>query len=261
MTDATEDEALKNEAMEYALGLMEPDERRAFQADLLDDPDLADAVWDAEALFAPIALALPDRSPSPRLQKRLEERLFASAAGASDAPAPKGERARRRGASRTGLAAWRSAANIFFTTTVASLAAVAVLLARPELLLTPPEPVVVERVVERPVAAETELIAAFLAGEEEVLVVRKRADGSVVATGLSREAETTRQLWFVPSDGDPQSIGLLGEDERNILSVDAALSDALDAGATIAVSVEPPGGSPTGVPTGDVIGTGPLRPI
>ena len=37
------------------------------------------------------------------------------------------------------------------------------------------------------------------------------------------------------------------------------LADLLSQGATIAISVEPPGGSPTGAPTGPVIASGTLE--
>jgi anti-sigma-K factor RskA len=38
-----------------------------------------------------------------------------------------------------------------------------------------------------------------------------------------------------------------------------ALAQLLRQGATIAISVEPPGGSPTGAPTGPVVASGPLN--
>jgi anti-sigma-K factor RskA len=38
-----------------------------------------------------------------------------------------------------------------------------------------------------------------------------------------------------------------------------ALAELLQQGATIAISVEPPGGSPTGKPTGPVVASGSLE--
>jgi anti-sigma-K factor RskA len=39
----------------------------------------------------------------------------------------------------------------------------------------------------------------------------------------------------------------------------AALPKGMSAGATLAISIEPPGGSPTGLPTGPVVFTGVLK--
>ena len=38
-----------------------------------------------------------------------------------------------------------------------------------------------------------------------------------------------------------------------------ALAELMQQGATIAISVEPPGGSPTGAPTGPVVASGALQ--
>lgn len=62
------------------------------------------------------------------------------------------------------------------------------------------------------------------------------------------------ELWLVPDGEAPVSLGTFAADAR--LSVDPA---QLIAGATLAVSIEPVGGSPTGAPTGPVIASGVLE--
>ena len=59
--------------------------------------------------------------------------------------------------------------------------------------------------------------------------------------------------------GNPRSLGLLKADGVTVLDR-RRLPPALLAGGTalLAVSVEPPGGSPTGVPTGPVVYAGKL---
>jgi anti-sigma-K factor RskA len=61
------------------------------------------------------------------------------------------------------------------------------------------------------------------------------------------------ELWLLPAEGGaPISLGVLaGLDAR--IAIPAAQADRLRAGARLAVSVEPSGGSPTGAPTGPVI--------
>ena len=43
------------------------------------------------------------------------------------------------------------------------------------------------------------------------------------------------------------------------MQLEDALAELMRQGATIAISVEPPGGSPTGAPTGPVIASGTLQ--
>lgn len=65
------------------------------------------------------------------------------------------------------------------------------------------------------------------------------------------------QLWLIRDGEDPVSLGLLPETQIATLQVNYRLRDALR-GASCAISVEPPGGSPTGAPTGEVIAMAPI---
>ncbi|QID19084.1 hypothetical protein G3580_16560 [Nitrogeniibacter mangrovi] len=68
------------------------------------------------------------------------------------------------------------------------------------------------------------------------------------------------ELWLLPADGSaPRSMAVLGELGGRV-AVPAPLRDRLGAGVKLAVSVEPPGGSPTGAPTGPVILVGAVAP-
>ena len=68
------------------------------------------------------------------------------------------------------------------------------------------------------------------------------------------------QVWVIPADGKPRSMGVMNAAAPGWARVPAAAASALGAGVTIAVSVEPRGGSPTGLPTGAVILTGRMAP-
>ena len=66
------------------------------------------------------------------------------------------------------------------------------------------------------------------------------------------------ELWAVPASGAPVSLGIVnasGETERDVAEDKRAL---LETGVTLAVSLEPEGGSPTGAPTGPVLFVGAL---
>ncbi len=62
------------------------------------------------------------------------------------------------------------------------------------------------------------------------------------------------ELWLIAGDAAPVSLGLLPRDGQ----VDLPRPPGLVTGAVIAVSDEPLGGSPTGAPTGAVLGAEPL---
>lgn len=74
------------------------------------------------------------------------------------------------------------------------------------------------------------------------------------------EPEKSYQLWLV-HDGmpEPKSLGVFDDSEMDVrpMAKDAKMHDMMMDG-TYAVSVEPKGGSPTGIPTGPVVFSGKL---
>ena len=81
---------------------------------------------------------------------------------------------------------------------------------------------------------------------------------SATAAKLDRVYE----LWMLPAQGDPRSLGLMPVDGAEVnRQFSAALMDLLSNANGLAVSIEPPGGSPTGVPTGPVVYQAQLLPL
>jgi len=74
-----------------------------------------------------------------------------------------------------------------------------------------------------------------------------------------QSAEKSLQLWLVPGSGAPTSLGVFEAGADGELLIPAELRSRIGQGATLAVSVEPRGGSPTGLPTGPVIASGSAR--
>jgi anti-sigma-K factor RskA len=81
-----------------------------------------------------------------------------------------------------------------------------------------------------------------------------------VTTVMPRPAPagSSYQLWMLPTAGDPVSLGLLPDAGNALLPLSDAALGVLTQTMTLAVSVEPAGGSPTNLPTGPVILTTPL---
>ncbi len=72
-------------------------------------------------------------------------------------------------------------------------------------------------------------------------------------------AASSYELWMLPGGGaQPVSLGLLPATGNATLALSATQLTVLGNTPTLAVSVEPAGGSPTGLPTGPVIYTAPL---
>jgi anti-sigma-K factor RskA len=63
------------------------------------------------------------------------------------------------------------------------------------------------------------------------------------------------ELWAVPAQGAPRSLGLIQANATTTLIRSQLLANT----AAFAVSVEPAGGSPTGAPTGPIVSVGKLQ--
>ena len=66
---------------------------------------------------------------------------------------------------------------------------------------------------------------------------------------------------MIAGDGVPHSLGLLRISGSSSLAVNPGNRARLAPGATLAVSLEPIGGSPTGLPTGPVVAKGALSRV
>ena len=103
-----------------------------------------------------------------------------------------------------------------------------------------------------PEGGPTRLVVSYQPGTRSLLVT---------PAGLSAAAGRDYQLWLIPPSGTPRPLSLLDPGGPQRVPVAPALLGSLGGDATLAVSVEPTGGSPTGQPTGPVIASGPLRRI
>ncbi|GAA4752021.1 anti-sigma factor [Sphingomonas daechungensis] len=126
------------------------------------------------------------------------------------------------------------------------------------LVFRPPVPVPVRAVPAEP-------MVAVLGDAQEAKVVAnwdpdRRQLITVVSGKLSGDPAHSHELWVIPAGGKPVSLGTLPGSDQSHVTLAEALAKLLQEGATIAISVEPRGGSPTGAPTGPVVASGPLKP-
>lgn len=140
------------------------------------------------------------------------------------------------------------------------LAAAAVLAAVYFGALAPPERVPVEpgeqaaRLITALASAETdvELMALF---EPQTAVLDISRVAGAAAPGRSLE------LWVIEGEAAPVSLGVLSDEPRTRVPLAPEMAERIETGATLAISDEPAGGSPTGAPTGAVVAAGTLTEI
>ncbi|OYY69984.1 anti-sigma factor domain-containing protein [Sphingomonas sp. 28-63-12] len=220
-------------AAELALGLLEGEERAAAQRRVLAEPGFAAEVDRWRAHFGVLFESVPPVAPPADGLARLERAL---------AP-PANDTAPRRW--------WRSLA-------VAGGIAAAVLLAvmaiRPQSLVPVAPPV---QVAQRSAVLVAQIVP--VANGEPVPAVYDPATGALrVAAADLVDARHSPELWVIARDGVPHSLGVLHDQQPTAVAIGAADRARFTAGATLAVTVEPIGGSPSGKPTGAVVAKGDL---
>ncbi|MGY2238934.1 anti-sigma factor [Pseudomonas gingeri] len=75
------------------------------------------------------------------------------------------------------------------------------------------------------------------------------------------DANRSLELWAIPLDGKPVSLGLVPWEGKGRLELSEAHKILLGTSVVLAVSLEPQGGSPTGQPSGPVLYSGPLAAL
>ena len=225
-------------AAQYVTGTLRGAARRRFDTLLSGHPALRTAVAEWQARLMPLTAVVVPETPPERTWAAIENRLWPAAAGASTA---------QRAPWWHGLGFWRAASGL---ATVAAVG-LGVLLANPP--AQAPPVVVVLQGTEAGGPATTTFVASVSA-DGRALVARP-----VMPVALA--ADRVLELWAVPPQGNPRSLGLVSAAGVTVIrreKLPQALLDNRNT-AALAVSVEPPGGSPTGVPTGPVVFAGKLQ--
>lgn len=74
-------------------------------------------------------------------------------------------------------------------------------------------------------------------------------------------SEQSLELWAIPADGKPISLGVIPRDGKGKVELNEAQQALIGKPIALAVSLEPKGGSPTGQPTGPVLYQGALAAL
>lgn len=224
------------EAAEYVFGTLSLEEREAFIARAKSDAATERSLVEWEARCAGLGGHVPSLAPPAHVWERIERLLGGPARTIPFAVIDGGGRR----ADDTGLKRsrdrWRIAAVLS-----GALAAALVIT-----LLTP-----------RPAERGTYVAAVNRGGDKPALIVRvDMASGQVLVRPVAAETPPGKslELWVIGADKTPRSMGVLPNDTEKLVLPTSTRSGA----ETFAVTVEPPGGSKTGGPTGPVVYSGQL---
>lgn len=112
-------------------------------------------------------------------------------------------------------------------------------------------------------AAPAMLTASISAEDRSVILSATYQDGQLIVTPARMEQVAGRdyELWVIGADSTPRSLGVVDGSAPRRIAVPAALASDMRSAGTLAISVEPAGGSPTGAPTGPVVATGTLDTV
>ncbi|MEP7453156.1 anti-sigma factor [Phyllobacterium sp. SB3] len=116
-----------------------------------------------------------------------------------------------------------------------------------------------------PIAPERQLVASMEADGSayHTIAVYNETDNQLKVSLVKGELPTDRslELWLIAGSDAPVSLGLMKSSQTSAFSLDSLLAGKLQDGATLAISLEPLGGSPSKAPTGAVIAAGTVRGI
>jgi anti-sigma-K factor RskA len=228
-------------AGEFALGLLDSGDLSRARNLAKSDPQFAAEVAAWSGRLAPLLDEVEAVAPPQRVLDAIEQRL-----GSRGGPPDNVVYLRRR------VNLWRS-----FTAGASALAASLALV-----LVTRPEPAEQRPPVVR--QAATPMVAMLEAEDSAAKLVATwdpaaRSLVVAAAAGIAPVAGHSHELWVIPAGGTPRSMGILPGADPMHMRVEAPMATQLAEGATLALSVEPTGGSPSGLPTGPVIAAGKLQ--
>lgn len=228
--DRSRDEVL---AGEYVLGVLDADQRRQVEKRMRKDRRFAEMVFRWEENLLQFNEDYDEEAPSDQVLDRIEERLF------SDVMA--GHSASGRGFSSLwhSLTFWRglSFSALFLLTGIAGF-----------------------ELADRLNPGSVPLVAE-MKGDDKALNLVARYDGlsgtmQVTPVAATLQEPKSLEVWLIEDGSAPKSLGVLPQSGEGRISVPADLKHHLKAGVSLAVSIEPLGGSPTGKATGPVIAVG-----
>ncbi len=214
-------------AAELALGLLEGEDRAIALRRLLAEPEFARDVERWRMQFGAMFAGVASVAPAPKLGERVIAQL--------DGPA------------RVRAGYWKPFA---IASSLAAASLLGLLMVRPDPALLPPVTI----------AAPAPMVAAFMVEGIETPLVATYDSGNErlsMPGPMPIPAGKSAQLWAIVGSDAPQPLGLFHEAGERV-EADARSASPMESGTKFAITLEPVGGSPTGLPTGPVVASATL---
>lgn len=230
-------------AAEHALGVLSQAERAQAELRMASDPAFAADVEAWRARLAPLTLSVAAVPAPPGVWPRIERALPANdnADGAAK-----------------GLRFWRRATVGSLGLLAASLVVVVMLANQPPTIIqapgAPPGPLLNASLTTQDGAPVPLFVAAYDPARKALIIT------SLVKAGA--DPGHVHELWVIPADGKPRALGFVEPGKSKSIPMSRELAESMAEGSAIAVSVEPPGGSPNpNAPSGPIAAVGKLARI
>ncbi|MBL3558465.1 MULTISPECIES: anti-sigma factor domain-containing protein [Marinobacter] len=216
-------------AAEYVLGSLRGHARRRFERWMMESVRVRQEVWFWEEKLGHLGSRIEEEIPPASVWSGIERRLWPQNRGTEPATAA------NDGAGRWLWPGW-------------SLVATAATLVLAVILLQQPAPRDDQRLSGAIVQAEM-TDPLWLVSESALERQLKLRPVAATAAEQGKDYE----LWIVPENGQPVSLGVMPVGETYQVTLDDKTRALLSSSRTLAISLEPVGGSPTGAPTGPIL--------
>ncbi len=217
-------------AAEYVLGSMHGAARRRFERWMMESVRVREEVWFWEEKLGHLGNQVSDKTPPSSVWKGIQARLWPH----ESVPV------KPKSAANDSKGGWFLPGWSMLATAAALVLAV--------MLVQQPGPVPEERLSGAIVQADTTDPLWLVSGSKAERALKLRP---VAATAAEQGKDY--ELWIVPADGSPVSLGVVPIGNTYQVTLDDKTRELLANSRTLAISLEPVGGSPTGAPTGPIL--------
>ncbi|WP_144778497.1 anti-sigma factor [Marinobacter maritimus] len=224
-------ERIERLAAEYVLGSLHGLARKRFESWMMESAKVREEVWFWERKFGQLLGEVPEVTPPTSVWSSIERRLW-PAESLVESPAGK---AQSRASQRWFWPSWS-----ILATAAALVMAVVLMQPAPQSSQAQFSGAIVQADTKDPLWLVSET------GQGNLLKLRSVA-ASAAETGKDYE------LWIVPENGQPLSLGVIPVGGLHQVTLTDTARQALSQSRTLAISLEPVGGSPTGKPTGPIL--------
>jgi anti-sigma-K factor RskA len=212
-------------AADYAIGLMPTTARRRFESLLIDDPNLRAEVAQWQESLVGLTTSLEPQPVPERVWHQIVARI---------------EPQRLHVPKKRPFWSWMRIAAVACTLLVAVIVGVIYNRDKPDFNAT--------------LVAGNQQPALTVQAFDRYLKIDPVAVASV-------EAGRSLELWAIPADGVPVSLGVIPDNGKGRVDLSDSQRRLLGSQTTMAITLEPKGGSPSGKPTGPILYKGQLASL